>query len=97
MAGKISQHLSGVSSALGLTGGKKRNGHKLTCGCPICLNMKKKGGDDNLEQLTSPLEQEINVAEEEIKNDNEVVASDTEYKELDLEGGAKKRRTKRKG
>jgi hypothetical protein len=26
------------------TGGKKSNGHKNSCGCPICMNMKKKGG-----------------------------------------------------
>jgi len=29
-------------------GGKKKNGHKATCGCPICVNMKhsKRGGYD---------------------------------------------------
>ena len=25
-------------------GGKKSNGHKSTCSCPICKNMKKSGG-----------------------------------------------------
>jgi hypothetical protein len=75
--------------------GRKKNGHKLTCGCPICLNMKKKGGDESFEESSGLLEQEIVVPEEEVKNDNEVFADDSEYKELDLEGGAKKRRTKR--
>jgi hypothetical protein len=40
-----SDSLSGVESAQ-LGGGKKKNGHKMSCGCPICVNMKhaKHGG-----------------------------------------------------
>jgi hypothetical protein len=40
-----SDSLSGVESVQ-LGGGKKKNGHKMTCGCPICVNMKhaKHGG-----------------------------------------------------
>lgn len=35
---------SGMKTHLG--GAKKKNGHKMTCGCPICKNMKhaKRGG-----------------------------------------------------
>jgi hypothetical protein len=29
------------------TGGKKSNGHKKLCRCPICMNMKKKGGSED--------------------------------------------------
>lgn len=33
-------------------GGKKKNGHKATCGCPICINMKhsKRGGNYDEEE-----------------------------------------------
>ena len=36
-----------------LTGGKRKKGHKATCRCPICKNMKKGGsnpqiGDDDI-------------------------------------------------
>ena len=75
-------------------GGKKSNGHKQTCSCPICMNMKKKkGGDETLEKETSI---DTNNLQENVGN-NEVIADDSEYKELDLEGGSKKnkRTTKR--
>ena len=40
-----SDSLSSVATAQ-LGGGKKKNGHKMSCGCPICINMKhaKHGG-----------------------------------------------------
>jgi hypothetical protein len=36
-------------------GGKKKNGHKASCGCPICVNMKhsKRGGGFTEEDTTS--------------------------------------------
>lgn len=39
-----SDSLSNVATAQ--LGGKKKNGHKMSCGCPICVNMKhaKHGG-----------------------------------------------------
>jgi rubredoxin len=35
----------GYSKNVTLKGGKKSNGHKANCGCPICKNMKKRGGE----------------------------------------------------
>jgi hypothetical protein len=83
---------------------KRGNGHKVSCGCPICKNMKKsknkKGGD------------EPNIQEGEIKVDknilditeNEIPADAEEYDKLDLDdnsqavniGGKRKKRLTRK-
>ena len=84
--------------------GKKSNGHKGTCKCPICKNMKKKGkkGGDNGEEMvkgdTSELAMDVNE-----KETPATPASDEEYDELDasekgmagpgaIGGGTRKRR-----
>jgi len=63
---------------------KRGNGHKITCKCPICKNIRnKKGGDEsNLNNLFGKED------EENIKNNllsNETQANDEEYNKLDLE------------
>jgi len=73
-------------------GGKKSNGHKPNCKCPICKNMRKtkRGGD--IEEGTGNSEEEI-------------PASSDEYDELDAAergehsavGGSRKNRRRRRG
>lgn len=92
----------------GITGGKrgkKSNGHKATCACPICKNMKKKGkkgGEDpDIENQFGDIEEGF------VKGGNDssskpVEASSNEYDELDaaekgergpnVVGGTRKRR-----
>ena len=82
--------------------GKKSNGHKAICKCPICKNMKKKGGQepDEENQLGDIEEGDSNL------ESNEVPASDNEYDALDtvekgeaglnVAGGTRKRRGSRK-
>ena len=63
--------------------GKKSNGHKATCKCPICKNMMKKGGDgDPLE--TPALDAEYDELASAEKSITEPVAN--------LAGGTRKRR-----
>jgi hypothetical protein len=69
---------------------KKRNGHKPSCRCPICKNMRKKGGD-------------IETDEDNMKDDmkdNVIDALDEEYDNLEedksfISGGTKKRKTRK--
>jgi len=78
--------------------GKKSNGHKLNCGCPICKNMRKKGrkgGEDpDIENQMGDIEEGM------VKGENtepfdlkaqETPAEDQEYHDLDAaekgEGG----------
>ena len=82
---KIDSNITGGKS------GKKSNGHKATCKCPICKNMMKKGRKGG----------ELNIEEVKVTGDNEIPASNQEYDELDAMekeaagpkvGGTRKRR-----
>lgn len=86
---------------MNMTGGKKSNGHKMNCKCPICKNMKKKtrrGGQE------PDIENQLIVSDEDAKL---IPASDDEYDELVAAeegqagpgfrvGGTRKRRGTRK-
>ena len=50
------------SNITGGKSGKKSNGHKATCKCPICKNMMKKGGNP-LDGVSDPLETPASDAE----------------------------------
>lgn len=93
------------SNITGGKNGKKSNGHKANCQCPICKNMRKKsrkGGEE------PDIENQLEIIKEgkEI-GDNEIPASSQEYDELDaiekgetgpgisLGGTRKRRRTNR--
>jgi hypothetical protein len=87
-------------------GGKKGNGHKPTCQCPICKNMrKKKGGatDENTE--TGDIEEAGIKAIKDANSETRILeskATDEDYDELDaaekgeaghnVVGGTRKRR-----
>jgi len=76
---------------LAITGGKKSNGHKANCGCPICKNMKKnskKGGGDIEDQKGDIEEGFVKGVSEPAKKEyitpvKEIPAKDDEYDELD--------------
>jgi hypothetical protein len=97
---------------LAITGGKrgkKSNGHKATCGCPICKNMKKKGKkggqDPDIENQLGDIEEGmVKGVNSYSKNEVEIPASDDEYDEYDAAekgeagplnkvGGTRKRRS----
>jgi hypothetical protein len=61
-------------------GGKKSNGHKAHCKCPICKNMSKKGGQE-------PINDGVSLNETDGK---EIKATDDEYDALDSVGGTRK-------
>lgn len=71
-------------------GGKKRKGnnHKLDCKCPICKNMRKKGGQEP--------EQEESKVVNQIEN-NETPASPSDYDEIEKEISGGTRKYKKKG
>jgi hypothetical protein len=87
------------SNITGGKSGKKSNGHKANCKCPICKNMKKskKGGEQEPD-----IENQLGDIEEvKVTGDNEIPASNKEYDELDAMekeaagpkvGGTRKRR-----
>jgi len=93
------------SNITGGKNGKKSNGHKANCQCPICKNMRKKsrkGGEE------SDIENQLDVIKEgKEMGDNEIPASSQEYDQLDamekedtgpgisLGGTRKRRRTNR--
>lgn len=73
------------------TGGKKSkkkgNGHKPSCGCPICKNMKKKRGGDPVNPAAPFVDLEKgpdDFKDLEMGVGNEVSASDNEYMALDM-------------
>jgi hypothetical protein len=87
------------STITGGKNGKKSNGHKANCQCPICKNMRKKsrkGGEE------PDIENQLgNIKEGKEMGDNEIPASSQEYDELDAMekeatgpkvGGTRKRR-----
>jgi hypothetical protein len=48
---KVMHHASTNSSNVIKKGGKRKgNGHKPSCGCPICKNMKKSRGGGDIEE-----------------------------------------------
>jgi hypothetical protein len=72
--------------------GKKSNGHKATCSCPICKNMKKKnkkGGDEepDIENQIGDVEEGkvkgVNYQPATTPAQKPVEANDSEYDELD--------------
>ena len=69
-------------------GSKKRKGnnHKIDCKCPICKNMRKKGGDEPEIQQELPT-----VNQTESSENNETPASTSDYDELEKNiGGTRK-------
>jgi hypothetical protein len=96
------------SNITGGKGGKKSNGHKGTCKCPICKNMKKKGGgkEPDIENQLGDIEEGIVKGEKTETMDvqtKETPATEEEYDELDaaekgmagpgaIGGGTRKRR-----
>lgn len=81
-----------------LVGGKKSNGHKAACRCPICLNMMKKGGNDiDKKTEVNDIIEDI-VLEKNANNDDYEKIMDTEITKI--EGGKRKHKrggsTKRK-
>jgi len=91
-------------------GGKRGNGHKSTCACPICKNMRKKKGGANDENNEKGDTEEAGIkamkeATAETKK-LETKATDKDYDELDaaekgeagpnVVGGTRKRRGKGK-
>jgi hypothetical protein len=90
--------------------GKKSNGHKANCQCPICKNMRKKPhkGGNTEPDFENQIENQIdNIKEGKEMGDNEMPASNQEYDELEamekeevvpgisLGGTRKRRRTNR--
>ena len=87
-------------------GGKKGNGHKPTCQCPICKNMrKKKGGASDNNTETGDIEEAGIKAMKDANSETrqlETKATDEEYDQLDaaekgeagpnVVGGTRKRR-----
>lgn len=81
--------------------GRKKNGHKAKCKCPICNNMKKKGGEPNLENKTGDIEETTGSDNSSVQTGTEIKASDSDYDALDSaergEVGIGGTRKKRKG
>ena len=66
---------------------KKANGHKIKCACPICQNMRKKGGDEDKKE------------DNDMKS-NEIDAMDYEYENIDedisaISGGKRSRKSRK--
>jgi hypothetical protein len=103
---EIDKNDSGVTGGKRVKRGKKSNGHKANCKCPICKNMKKKGGQEPDEENQLGDIEEGNIKGDSNLESNEVPASDNEYDALDaaekgeaglnVVGGTRKRRGSRK-
>jgi hypothetical protein len=98
------------SSSDKMGGLKKKNGHKLKCGCPICQNMKhaKKGGNDGIvndEETGNTTDMENTDDSDSIrKYSKTTTAEEDDYDEIDnipennpKSGGVTRRKNRRGG
>jgi hypothetical protein len=75
-----------------MMGGKRKNGHKMDCGCPICGNMKKKKGGDNPDNNDTENKEEP-VGKVKTGSDEEATKLFNEMKALPTGGSKKTKRS----